>query len=271
VTDTVSEQLPRDMQGELRAAKEAVAGPVPIIGDAPDVTMVLPRGLFHRGQWQREVTVRELTGTDEEVLAKVPDQLSFFSTVVALGVESIGEVDLASLPVVERKNYLGELLLGEREQLFVKVAQASFGDSKDVSFVCTMCTAEQTMGLILSEDLAPKQVDVVEMNSFTTSKGDVLDFRAAVGSDQEEAVSRKGATPAEQNTVMISRCVTKRNGEIIVDPMQFARNMGMRDRQQLLQALVEMQPTINLELKTQCAACGGDQTVALGWGDIFRP
>jgi len=260
------------MQAELRAAKERVAGPVPIMGEAPDVTLRLPRGLFDDGSWHREVTVRELTGADEEVLAKVPDQLAFFITVIALGVESIGTIGFDSMSVAERKDALGELLLGERDMLFMRIAQASFGDHKDLGFTCNLCQTEQEITLILSEDFKPRQVDdIKDVYSFTTSKGDVLDYRPAIGSDQEEALSRKGATLAEQNTTMLSRCITKRNGELIPDPISFVRNLSIRDRQTLLGKLVECQPSIELVVKTNCAACGGEQSIALGWQDIFRP
>jgi len=249
-----------------------VAGPVPIIGDAPDVIFRLPRGLYDNGSWHREVIVRELTGADEEVLAKVPDQLAFFTTVIALGVESIGTFDFGSMPMNDRKGALGELLLGERDQLFMKVAQTSFGDNKEISFVCTACQAEQDVTLILSEDFKPREVgDIKDIYTFTTSKGDVLDYRPAIGSDQEEAVGRKGATLAEQNTIMLSRCVTKRNGNLIPDPTAFVRNLGIKDRQALLSKLVECQPSISLVVHTNCASCGGEQSIALGWQDIFRP
>jgi hypothetical protein len=261
------------MQDQLRSAKEAIAGPVPIIADAPDVMLVLPRGLHHKGAWQREVMVRELTGVDEEALAKVPDQLAFFSSVIALGVESLGEMPLGAMPLAERKHHLGELLLGEREQLFVKIAQVTFGNSKELGFNCTRCQTEQEVTLLLDTDFKPKEVEGVDvvLHQYTSTKGDVLDYRAAIGADQEEAVAKKGTTQAEQNTIMISRCVTKRNGEIIVDPLKFSRNLSIKDRQVLLKLLVDLQPSIDLELKTLCVACGGEQTIALGWGDIFRP
>jgi hypothetical protein len=270
----MSEQQPwtNQKQDEIRAAKEAAAGPVPIIGEAPDVLMTLPRGLFLNGQWQRTVVTRELTGADEEVLAKVPDQLAFFNTVISLGVESIGELDFTALPLAQRKSYLSGLLLGERDMLFVKVTQTSFGDQKDINFNCTTCEAEQTITLLLSEDLQAKMPeDDAETHTFTTSQGDLLDIRAAVGSDQEEASGKKGSTGAEQNTIVLSRCITKCNGDLIVDPLKFVRNMSMRDRQNLLKELVALQPVIDLELKTKCVACGGDQTIGLGWADIFRP
>jgi hypothetical protein len=275
VTDILSEQQPRTTEEDLQQAKERIAGPVPIITATPNVSLTLPRGLFHNGTWQQEATVRELTGADEEALAKAPDQIAFYSMVIALGTESIGELNLSSLPLSERRGLLGGLLLGERDQLFVKVVQASFGDNKELLFNCTLCGEQQTIDLILSEDFKPKEVDAelaaTTVHTYTTNKGDVLEYRAVTGADQEGAVNRKGASMAEQNSVILSQCITKLNGQMILDPMAYVRNLGIRDRQTLLQKLMELQPSIDLTLNTKCAACGGDQTVALGWGDIFRP
>lgn len=266
-----SEQQHSDKQAEIRAAKEAIAGPVPLISDTPLTTLQLPRGLFQRGSWQKEAEVRELNGTDEEALAKTSDQLAFFASVIAHGVVRIGEVDFTSVPIAERKFYLGELLLGEREQLFMKVVQVSFGDQKVLPFTCTQCATEQEFTLIISQDFKPREVEDTDIMQYHTKHGDVLDVRAAVGADQEEALGKKGASTAEQNTVLLSRCITKRNGELIPDPLGYARAMGIKDRLSLLEKLVERQPSISLDLKTTCVSCGSEQRIVLGWGDLFRP
>jgi hypothetical protein len=257
----------------LRLAQELTAGPVPLLGKAPDSLLTLPRGLYHAGVWQKSVVVRELTGADEEALAKVPDQLAFFGSVIALGVESVGELDLASLPLTDRKQYLNQLLLGERDLLFMKVAQVAFGNEKELAFTCSRCQIEQEIMILLDQDFPPKHVENIDttFHTYTTAAGDELEYRPAVGADQDEAFSRKGMSVAEQNTIILSRCITKRNGTMIVDPIKYVRNLGMGDRRKILDALIELQPIIELSLKTVCAACGGDQTLALGWGDIFRP
>jgi hypothetical protein len=274
VTDLfASEQQHGDKQAEIRAAKEAIAGPVPLISDAPSTTLVLPRGLYQRGNWQREVEVRELTGTDEEALAKTNDQLAFFSTVIAHGVIRVGEIDFSSVPVPERKFHLGELLIGEREQLFMKVVQVSFGDQKVLPFTCTQCEVEQEFTLILSQDFKPKEVEDIESMTFQfqTKHGDLLDVRSAVGADQEEALGKKGASNAEQNTILLSRCITKRNNELIPDPLGYVRALGINDRLTLLERLVKRQPSVSLDLKTNCVSCSAEQRIMLSWGDLFRP
>lgn len=250
-----------------------MAGPIPLIDDAPDTALVLPRGFLQQGAWHRRVEVRELTGADEEALAKVADQLAFFSTVIALGVTSIGDVDLADTPLAERKYFLSTLLLGEREQIFLKVIQASFGKQKVIPFTCSLCAVEQELTLLLDQDFQPKQVDDVDkvVRTFVTKNGDTLEYHLATGADQDEALGKKGASTAEQNTIMLARCVTKRNGGLIPDQIGYVRYMGISDRQKLLQLMVDQQPSIDLNVSTTCAGCGGEQRIALGWADLFRP
>ena len=109
-----------------------------------------------------------------------------------------------------------------------------------------------------------------DLFTFTTSKGDELQYRLVTGDDQREAYARKGATTAEQNTILLSRCITKCNGGLIPDPLHYVRNLGIKDRQEILTALVDHQPSIDLRLTTNCVACGLEVPLALGWGDLFR-
>ena len=267
-----SEQAVSDQQQELRAAKEAIAGPVPLIEDAPDPVLTLPRGMFHKGIWEREVRCRELTGVDEETLGKAKTPYEYFSTVLALGVAQIGTFDLAPLSVPERQFYLNDLLIGEREQIFLKVVQVSFGNKRDINFNCQSCGVAQDVTLLLDTDFPPQKVDDVDATTLehTTSKGDVLTYRGALGADQEAVMDKKGLSVAEQNTLMLERCITKRNGELIPDAHGYARGLPMRDRQKLLELIVARQPQIDLNITTTCVSCSAQQTLGLGWGDFFR-
>lgn len=267
-----SEQAVGDKQSELRAAKEAIAGPVPLIEDAPDPMLVLPRGLFHSGVWEREVLCRELTGVDEEQLAKASNAYNYFNTVLALGTVQLGSFDLTGLSVPERQYYLNDLLIGEREQIFLKIVQVSFGNKREINFNCQTCGVAQDVTLLLDTDFPPAEVEDVEATTLehTTSKGDVLTYRAALGADQEAVMDKKGLTVAQQNTLMISRCVTKRNGELIPDPHGYALGLPMRDRQKILELIVARQPQIDLNITTTCVSCNASQTLGLGWGDFFR-
>lgn len=269
----LSEDMFNSKAADLQRAKEQIAGPVPLMTEAPDCSLSLPRGLFVNGMHKRDVVVRELTGADEEALAKTREPGEYFDLVIALGVEKIDDFDLSSMPAAERAGYMRTLLIGERDQIFLAIVKATFGESKTLGFRCTACGEDQEIELLLSEDFKPKLVDDVtsEIFTYTTSKGTEVEYRLANGEDQREALSRKGASTAEQNTIILSRCITKVNGGLVPDPIAYVRRLSIRDRQELLAGLITRQPTIDLGVTTKCAVCGDDQTLALGWGDLFRP
>lgn len=257
-------------ESELQAAKQAIAGPVPLVPEAPDTEVSLARGLFSNGQYHTTAEVRELTGADEEQLAKLKTEMAVFSTVVALGTERIGPVELEGMTLGERKALLGSLLIGDRSKLFIDVVRVTFGNKKVVTFDCMNCGSEQEADLLLSEDFPQSEGDVsAETFSYTTRKGVAVEYRLATGADQDE-VLEKPLSMAEANTQMLSRCITRVNGDLVVNPLAFARGLGMLDRQNLLAELADKQPDIRMVLDTQCAACGEEVPLSVGWGTLFR-
>ena len=84
-------------------------------------------------------------------------------------------------------------------------------------------------------------------------------------------VKRRGASSAEQNTLMISECITRVNDKPVIDPVGNARSLSMKDRQLILSGLVDNQPSPDMNLNIPCANCGFEMVLQLSWGDIFRP
>jgi hypothetical protein len=228
--------------------------------------------LFARENWQRAVVLRELNGNDEEALSKLREPGEIFDTLVASAVVSVGELDLASQPMSERKVYLNRLLIGERDQLFLAAIRVTYGDSKTLSITCRNCDTTQDLILDLTSDFKPREVENVTDESFiyTTSRGERLDVRPATGADQMEVLKRKGASNAEQNTIILSRCISAVNEALVVDPLEYARGLSMRDRQALLDQLVARQPTVDLQVSVTCVECEEEQRLTLSWGDLFR-
>lgn len=260
-------------QQKLSEAKAAIAGTTPLISDAPDCIVNLPRGLFQGGSWKKEAEVRELTGADEESLSRVKDTTDFYDLVLAHGVVRLDELDLTTYPMAERQVFLRELLIGERSQLLMAVLVATYGNEKLLNITCPHCEMEQELKLLLSSDFKPKDVPDVHRPSFeyVAKNKDLLEYRLVTGADQNEALKRKGSTTAEQNTLILSRCITKVNNQIVIDQMGYARKLGMKDRNSLLLSMVEKQPDLDMNVQTVCLGCGGDIVFGLGWGDLFRP
>jgi hypothetical protein len=272
---TDAEQIVRNgnLQADILKAQQLTVGDAPVIQESVEPFVELPRGLIYNGTWQKRATVRELTGVDEESISRVKEVADIYNTVLALGTVRIGEMELGTLPLSDRQGYLGQLLLGERDQLYVGIVRMTYGDDKTLPYKCPSCGEVQNLTVTLSEDFPVQVVDDVERTEFdyTTSKGDQILYRPAVGSDQSEILKRKSATLAEQNTLMLSRCIKEVNGELLVDPVAYARKLPMRDRNAILAELVSRQPKVDMTVTIECVGCREEQTVALGWADLFQP
>ena len=258
---------------ELQDAQKTLTGNVPLIEDSPVTIVDIPRGRYNNGKWETEVELQELTGADEEALARFNDPIDFFDGVLVYGTARIGSVSLSGLSFPERQSMLAELLIGEREQLFVHIARITYGDDKDIEHTCPSCGNQATTTVILSQDIKiPAMENPYTLTySLVTSKGDSITYRLSNGSDQLTVLKRKGSSSAEQNSLMLSQCLVELNDKPVIDPIGTARKLGMGDRRKILDFIVDKQPTPDMNPKMDCANCGFELVLALSWGDIFRP
>lgn len=275
MTDVVptSAQVWEAKEEQLAKAKDVVVGDVPTILDAPDTMITLPRGIPQDGKWHARCEVRELTGVDEEVIAKVRKPEETFDTVLSCGVVRVGELDLARMDSGASRGLLNKLLIGERETLFLAIAKATYGDDRQYEVKCRNCETELTLKVKLSEDFRPKDVPDIrdQFFSYTTTKGQVISYRLVTGDDQMEVLRKPGASIAEMNTILLSNCITEVDGTFVVDPAMFARSLSMRDRGAILAGMVAHQPTVSLTIEFPCDSCGEGQQVNFSWLDFFRP
>lgn len=270
---TTGQHIESPTAADLDRARQMTVGDTPQIQESVEPFVEFPRGLMHAGSWQRRAMVRELTGVDEEAVSRVKDITDIYDTVLALGTVRIGELELGPLPLTERQGYLGQLLLGERDMLFIAIVRAAYGDQKKLLYTCQNCQEQQQLTVVLSEDFPMESVPDVERTEFdfTTSKGDRIMYRPAIGADQMEALKRKNATTAEQNTIILSRCIKEVNGDLVLDPLAYARNLSLRDRSGILADLLTHQPSVNMTVTVDCVACREEQVIPLGWADLFQP
>lgn len=261
-----------DKAADLKAAEEVVRGEIPKMAEGADLLVRLPRGVYVEGKWEGEAEIRELTGTDEEALARFKEAPDLFNAVVVYGTARIGPVDLVGKPFGERDSILGKLLIGEREQLFLNVARVTYGDTREFEERCPQCTTELSTTLIISEDIQIKEMETPFQvdRSFTTKKGQKISYRLVTGNDQKLLVSKRGATPAEHNTILLTECIMQVDGQPVVDQEAFAKNLSMGDRRDLLTAMIEEQPSPDLTVEIPCPSCGFVLTLALGWEHFFR-
>ena len=244
--------------------KQGIAGPVPIIEEAPDTAVSLAVGI----DGDTKAVVRELTGEDEERLARVTREEEFFATVVALGTEQVAFEDLSELPLSGRLAITGQLLVGDRDRLFMEIVRVTFGNERVVGFQCALCEARNEVTLLIDTDFPQGEGDTATAHEYVTSKGQRIMYRLVTGADQDEVAQM---SLAEANTHLLSKCITQVDGAMVMNPLEFAKQLGMRDRRALLAEMADKQPSINMLLETKCSACGEEVPLQVGWGTLFRP
>src|SRR6185312_15632740 len=129
---------PGAAQAALDDVKSAAKSPLPTAEFPPDDMVKLPAGYLHEGELIRRVTVRELTGEDEEALARAiqnPNPYHFLDVLVSCGVERLGtlsrEASLAILP---------DLLVGDRDEIILGIRRVTYGDTVEVfNWLCPDC------------------------------------------------------------------------------------------------------------------------------------
>lgn len=261
---------PIDLEDEA-SVKKVLAGDHPVIEDPPDLTIDLPRGY----KSQTVVEVRELTGADEERLARLKNQSEeeAINTLVSLALVRIGDISLSDEPLSYRRQILSSLLLSERSLIFLGIIKATFGDNKDLQFVCNNCDAENAVTLILSEDFPitfPNESETLKPSyTFYTRKGQEVEWRLPVVKDADGMDKLK--TVPERSSKMLSEVILNVDGKELLDPDLWVKNMGMADRQKFVESIDEVQPYVDTVVKTECASCGKEQQIPLSWGDFLLP
>ena len=83
---------------EMGKVQQAVHGEEPLMGEAPDTNVTLFRGVYVGGtDWNQKAAVKELTGSDEEYIARMmggSNPTLYLNAVLTYGVEMLGTYDL---------------------------------------------------------------------------------------------------------------------------------------------------------------------------------
>lgn len=258
--------------------KAVAAGEHPVMEPSPELTVELPRGLKHPktpGVWMRQAEIRELTGRDEEYLARYKTEEEILDGIIALGTVSIGDLDLSKEPVSSRTATLGNLLVGERIMLYMAIVRATFGNEKELVFTCSSCETKNETSVLITEDFPFTVPDDIEEEyfSFLTRSGSRITYRPVTGADVL-ALSGKGndkLSDSERNSRMLERIIINVDGEVPFNMAEYVRDLGMLDRTKLLAEVLERQPSVDWVLKIQCIGCHEEVSIPVTWGSLFRP
>lgn len=257
-----------DITQQADALSKALEDDIPKIKQAPQPTVELIRGVFNKetDSWETLAIVRELNGFDEEAIAAIDGRKmvypEFMSFLLKRAVLRIGNIEVKDDPSI-----VDHLIVGDRDLLFLAIVEATYGKTREYQVTCMGCKSSNDVFVSMDEfkQKAPT-FDVRETMSVKLSDGSTVSMRLPNGFDSQQ-VAKKAKTTAEQNTIMLSRCVVAEKG---TNTEEWAKNLSLKDRSLLVKELVENQPgPVIGEVNAQCATCGEDLNIVLDWASLL--
>jgi hypothetical protein len=257
-----------DQKQQADALSAAIGDAVPEIRETPKTHLELLRGVFNSetNSWETTAYVRELNGFDEEALATLNSRdvvyAEYMSFLLKRAVVNIGSFNIESNPTI-----IDNLIIGDRDLLFLKIVEATYGNDREYQVVCGACGASNDV-IIPMDDFGNREVshDPHQPIEVTIGDGSVISMRLPNGMDSQ-VVAKKAKSLAEQNTLMLSRCVEK---PAMTKPQEWAKGLGMKDRNNLVNALLDSQPGPEIgEVDAQCATCNQDLNIVLDWASLL--
>lgn len=246
------------------------AGAAPQIPPPPDAEVRLPGGLYWEGGLLHHAVVREMTGEDEEELAKVSGA-RWISTLLERCVTRIGSH--TPTPAMVRK-----LLVGDRDALVIGVRVATFGTDITAHDVgCPHCgdQFDATVDLSSLDEVRLEQNMPGHEYLVGLRRGGQAKVRLPDGAAQEAMLEPVEASLAERNSRMLGTCllsVTDGWGnESPLTGIELARSLSIADRNKVLKFFADTQPGPRFDQITfEHPACGKEVALPLGVADLFR-
>ena len=221
-----------------------------------------------------EAEVQELNGMHEEQIAKARQSGrmdKFYNALLSCGTVSIGDAPAT-------KEVLGALLLGDADYLIREIRRATYGDEIEFNeLLCPHCGERYNLTLTL-DDIPVRKLKTSSDRTFEVhlrKKGRSALVRLPLGSDREAITSSLELNSAEQNTLLLSRCVisiTEADGEasLVANQTSPVKALSIPDRAKLLSEINDRQPGPQFDDVTYLHdACGQEVHFALTIGDLF--
>jgi len=250
---------------EVESMDEMFKDPAPVIAAPESVIVELQRGLLNpvTGQWQTTAEVRELNGKDEEFLASLEGNKNITYAMYVGTLVSRATVRIGDTLVKNNKSVIEELITGDRDTLLVAILRATYGPERTFKYPCSACKTSNDVTINIEEDF-PIQTTTFNLRepfNVTLKNGEVMKFKLPVGSDN--IAMSKGES-------LISRCVVWKEHKDSLYSEEWAKNLGLQDRNAILSAILgpKVGPKLG-EVNTQCATCGADIVINVDWVSLL--
>jgi hypothetical protein len=248
-------------------AKQAMEEPETVVETkaplGPEVT--LPGGFIDNNEVVTTVEVRELTGLDEEAIAKASSTGRALNLLLQRGLVKVGSRE-ATL------EDLDNLLSGDRDAILIGIRRITFGDDLPLRIACSNCKTEQDVDINLETDIPVKKLNdpIVDRTWRVETKKGYVAVTLPTGLTQKKLFENVDKSSAEVNTMLLSGCVLSVNDQPSMGASTVL-SLGMKDRATIIEQILDKNPGPRLgEVTKTCKACGEDIALPLSLVDLFR-
>ena len=257
-------------QDELnRIAQAAMAEPQKTVETVvPSNPLVeLPGGFITAdGELLTTAEVRELTGEDEEVIAKSSTGSKALTALLVRGTVSLGDYE----PETED---FDKLLSGDRDSILIGIRCVTFGEDIEYAATCPSCSRDQILPINLKEDVRYVTLeDPIRDRTWnvTLKNGDVANVSLPTGKTQRRITEApESTTSSELTTMLLSAAINAINGTPAKP--NTALKLSISDREKLVSDISARNPGPRLsEVSKACQACGESVPTPLSIGALFR-
>ena len=261
-------EIVTDEQLIAKFAEKAMEEPAKEIKTlAPSESEVkLPGGFIDLdGQLHLTAEVKELTGADEEAVAKTGSSGKALNALLQRGLVKLGNKTASATD-------LDTLLAGDRDAILLGIRKVTFGPSVDLNVRCFSCGDEHIADVDLNTDVPVKALDEPIENrrwEMETKLGTAV-VALPNGITQKRLMENTDKTPAEINTLLLAGCIVSIDGTPSIGAST-ALALGMADRTKIIDEIIKRNPGPRLgEVKKACKACGEPMDLPLSLLDLFR-
>lgn len=256
---TMANNLVKQAMSETKPIKEEVK-----IIPPSDNVVTLPGGyITDAGEVITEAEVRELTGADEEAIAKAQNVGRALIVILQRGTVRIGDEKAT-------EKILDQLLSGDRDTLLLAIFKATFGRTTKIP-------------VFFGEELKQVEVDLdaeIKFKVLTDSINDRVftikgrkneyTVQLPTGVTQKEMIINSDKTSAELTTIMLENTVMQINGSPVVSKQQ-VRNLGMVDRKLIVDEINTRIPGPQFDgITVTDPDTGREVQVPINFGTLFR-
>lgn len=245
--------------------KQAKQKPKAEIVTPRDNVVTLPGGyVTPTGEVITEAEVRELTGKDEEAIARSDNAGKVLNGILTRGTVRIGDIDAT-------EDVLDQLFTGDRDYLLLSIYRATFGDTAITDGYCQGCNDYKTLEVDTTTDIkVDKLDDPIGDRRFQVKGKKTYDCVIPMGKTQKELLLNGDKTLAELTTILLAGTVRAIDGNSVMGRAQI-QEIGLSDRRLIADEVNKKTfgPVVD-KVEAECPDCGGKVVSPISIGSLFR-